>query len=66
MTKNLERARDGYEQGKVFMKLQGFSTKNKFGRNAKSSSMLLKMTTELIGIYLWFLRFSNILLRLVQ
>jgi len=32
----------------------------------KMSTILLKMSSEGIRVYLWFLRFSNYLLRLVQ
>jgi len=32
---------------------------------AKFSSILLKLSSELIRVYLWFLKFSNYLLRLV-
>jgi hypothetical protein len=32
----------------------------------KMSTVLLKMSSEGIRVYLWFLRFSNYLLRLVQ
>ena len=48
------------------MKSHGIAKNSEFGRNAKVSALLLKMTSELIGVYLWFLRFSHILLRLVQ
>ncbi len=43
-----------------------FTTKNELGGNGKASAIFLKMNSELFGVYLWFLQFSNILLRLVQ
>lgn len=32
----------------------------------KTKAMLWNLSSEMIGVYLWFLRFSNILLKLVQ
>lgn len=41
---------------------------NKHGKVSagKFSGVLLKLSSELIRVYLWFLKFSNYLLRLVQ
>ena len=43
-----------------------FTTKNELSKNGKVSAIFLKMNSELFGVYLWFLQFSNILSRLVQ
>ena len=48
------------------MKSGIFTPKNELGRNGKASAIFLKMNSELFGVYLWFLQFSNILSRLVQ
>lgn len=32
----------------------------------KAKTMFWKLSSEMIGVYLWFLKFSNILLKLVQ
>ena len=48
------------------MKWGIFTPKNELGRNGKASAIFLKMNSELFGVYLWFLQFSNILSRLVQ
>ncbi len=48
------------------MKSGIFTPKNELGRNGQASAVFLKMNSELFGFYLWFLQFSNILLRLVQ
>lgn len=47
------------------MKPQNFT--NERGQNSagKLSTVLLKMSSELIRVYLWFLQLSNYLLRLI-
>ncbi len=32
----------------------------------KAQTLLWSLSSEMIGVYLWFLKFSNILLKLVQ
>lgn len=53
-------------KGSLSMKPQVFTNDTKGCLNKKTKSVLLKVSTELIGIYLWFLQFSNFLLKLVQ
>ncbi len=48
------------------MKPQDFFNKRGFNSAGNLSTVLLRMSSEFIRVYLWFLRFSNILLRLVQ
>ena len=48
------------------MKPQISLNKRGFFRTEKISTVLLKLSSEFIRVYLWFLQFSNYLLRLVQ
>lgn len=47
------------------MKSQDLQNKRGFISAEKMSTVLLKMSSEVIRVYLWFLKFSNYLLRLV-
>jgi hypothetical protein len=48
------------------MKPQNFKDKRGAANSAgKLSTVLLKMSSELIRVYLWFLQLSNYLLRLI-
>lgn len=42
------------------------ATVNNFFGGEKAKTMLWNMSSETVGVYLWFLKFSNILLKLVQ
>ncbi len=42
------------------------ANKNCFFRDEKAKTIFWNLSSEMIGVYLWFLRFSNILLKLVQ
>lgn len=62
-----------YEQGEGSflrargkMKSQNLQNKRRVFSAEKLSTILLKMSSEFIRVYLWFLQFSNYLLRLVQ
>lgn len=35
-------------------------------KSEKAGKIFWNLSSEMIGVYLWFLRFSNILLKLVQ
>jgi hypothetical protein len=48
------------------MQSREFENKRGMLSNGKMSTFLLKMSSEGIRVYLWFLQFSNYLLRLVQ
>jgi hypothetical protein len=48
------------------MKSQIYRTVKIFFSGEKTKTILWNMTSELIGVYLWFLKFSNVLLKLVQ
>lgn len=48
------------------MKIQSVENKRGTGSAGKVEPILLKMSSEAIRVYLWFLQFSNYLLRLVQ
>jgi hypothetical protein len=48
------------------MSLQAFINLISVFGSEKLSPVLLKISTEIIGIYLVFLRFSNFLLKLIQ
>ena len=50
----------------VKMKLQMDANQNCILGGEKTKTMLWRVSSEMIGVYLWFLRFSNILLKLVQ
>ncbi len=60
--KNRGKMRTREENGKT----QISSPKNNFFGGEKTEAIFLNLSSELIGVYLWFLRFSNILLKLVQ
>jgi len=47
------------------MKSQALQNKRGFVSAEKMSTILLKTSSEFIRVYLWFLQFSNYLLRLV-
>jgi len=47
------------------MKSQNLQNKRGFISADKMSTVLLKMSSELIRVYLWFLQLSNYLLRLI-
>ncbi len=32
----------------------------------KAETLLWNLSSEIIGVYLWFLKFSNVLLKLIQ
>src|SRR4051812_12827369 len=48
------------------MKSSGLENRHGFISAEKISAVLLKLSSEFIRVYLWFLKFSNYLLRLVQ
>jgi len=48
------------------MKPQVFPPKNSFFKSVNAEAILWNLSSELIGVYLWFLKFSNVLLKLVQ
>ena len=48
------------------MKSGNLENKRGFVSAERMSAILLKTSSELIRVYLWFLRFSNYLLRLIQ
>ena len=48
------------------MKSQDLQNKRGVFSAGKLSTALLKMSSEVIRVYLWFLQFSNYLLRLIQ
>jgi hypothetical protein len=52
-------------EGKFFMHSREFENKREEAAG-KMSAILLKMSSEAIRVYLWFLQFSNYLLKLVQ
>lgn len=54
------RAREGK------MKPQTDAIKNGFFKSPKAEAILWNLSSEIIGVYLWFLKFSNVLLKLVQ
>jgi len=47
------------------MKSQDLQNERGFISADRISTVLLRMSSEFIRVYLWFLRFSNYLLRLV-
>ena len=53
-------------ESKRNIKLQIPLTKKSFFGGEKTEATFLNLSSELIAVYLWFLRFSNILLKLVQ
>lgn len=48
------------------MKPQVFTTNGCFFKSAKAEAILWNLSSEMIGVYLWFLKFSNVLLKLIQ
>ncbi len=48
------------------MKPQTLNGKNECPAKEKTTAILWRMSSELIGVYLWFLKFSNVLLKLIQ
>jgi hypothetical protein len=48
------------------MKSRDLGNKRGFCSADKTAADLLKMSSEVLRVYLWFLKFSNYLLRLVQ
>jgi hypothetical protein len=48
------------------MKPQIYTAVNGFLSGEKAKTILWNLTSEMIGVYLWFLKFSNVLLKLVQ
>ena len=48
------------------MKPQIFTVQSRMFSSKKAEAILWNLTSEMIGIYLWFLKFSNVLLKLVQ
>jgi hypothetical protein len=52
--------------GQVFMKSENTTTKKKFKGNRKPPVIFWKVVSEMTGVYIWFLKFSNFLARLVQ
>ena len=48
------------------MKARIFNSKSSLFNGKKAKAILWNLTSELIGVYLWFLKFSNVLLKLVQ
>ncbi len=48
------------------MKPQNLKDKRGTNSAGRLSTVLLKMSSEAIRVYLWFLQFSNYLLKLVQ
>jgi len=48
------------------MKPQIDKGKNTIFGGEKAKTILWNLSSEMIGVYLWFLRFSNLLLKLVQ
>ncbi len=50
------------------MKPQILTTKTNFfsGEKTKAKAILWNLSSEMIDVYLWFLKFSNILLKLIQ
>ncbi len=39
---------------------------NCFFDNEKAKTIFWNLSSEAIGVYLWFLKFSNVLLKLIQ
>jgi len=54
--------------GEDRMKPQILTTKTNFfsGEKTKAKAILWNLSSEMIDVYLWFLKFSNILLKLIQ
>ena len=48
------------------MKLQISQTRECFFKSGTAETMLWNLSSDAIGVYLWFLKFSNVLLKLVQ
>ena len=48
------------------MKPQVCAVKNNYLNGRKAETFLWNLSSELIGVYLWFLKFSNIILKLMQ
>lgn len=48
------------------MKPQIYTAVSEFFSGEKTKTILWNLTSEMIGVYLWFLKFSNVLLKLVQ
>lgn len=48
------------------LKPQIFTIKNSLLKSAKAEAILWNFTSDAIGVYLWFLKFSNVLLKLIQ
>lgn len=47
-------------------KPQTDAVKNGFFKSPKAEAILWNLSSEIIDVYLWFLKFSNVLLKLVQ
>lgn len=48
------------------LKPQISTIKNGLLKSAKAEAFFWNFTSEAIGVYLWFLKFSNVLLKLIQ
>lgn len=52
--------------GESKMKPQTNANQNRLTGGEKARTVFWRLSSEMIGVYLWFLKFSNILLKLVQ
>ena len=48
------------------MKPQILTGKKDCPAKEKTAAILWRLSSEIIGVYLWFLKFSNVLLKLIQ
>ena len=48
------------------MELMMLAKGKRYFKKLKTETILLKLSSEMIGGYLWFIKFSNVLLKLVQ
>lgn len=55
-----------YGQREETMKPQVLTAQSGFFKSGKMKTILWNLTSEMIGVYLWFLKFSNVLLKLIQ